>query len=109
MIKNMFKVHVSIAFITLLSTACGVDIESDSNISSINHTKSIQLVTGANDTFLKRSLPTNTKNEAGRGSEFCALYAFSKYKILSEPVKDGKHFIVKIVGFTEKGCDFSSG
>lgn len=109
MIRRLAKVSTAIAAISLFAVSCGQSSNDDSQIATSGYGSSIELITGAYDTFLKRSLTTDTKLEDGRGSEFCTLYANSKYELFAQPTRDGKHHIVKIIGFTERGCGFSSG
>jgi muramidase (phage lysozyme) len=106
MIRNLFNLYVPASFVIVTLYSCGVANENQSELSSV---ASFEMTTKASNTFVKRSLLTDTSLEEGRGGEYCTLYAFNKYKLYAKPIKDGKHFKVNIVDFTESGCGFSSG
>lgn len=93
--------------LSVAAASCGPISDDSNTLSGLEGT--FEIVTGSNNTFLKKSLDVDTKNEEGRGKEFCTLYAFNRYQLYAAPVEEGKHLKVNIVDFTAKGCSFSSG
>ena len=79
------------------------------HVSEISSFNEHQVVIGSSDTFIKRSLSTDTRIKDDKGSEFCTLYSHNIYGLTSAPVDAGLHLKINIADFMEKGCGFSEG
>ena len=93
----------------LLSIGCKPTVEDYSNVAAAGDIAVFEIEIGDHNTYIKRSLETDTTLAEGRGREYCTLYAKGKYQLYASPENHGNHIKVNIVDFNKKGCDFSSG
>jgi muramidase (phage lysozyme) len=94
--------------VVIALSSCG-PLPNDDSSELASSLAGFELVTGDQDTFIKRNIDTDTSNSDIRGTEFCTLYSHNKYQLTALAEDHGKHVKVDIIGFTDKGCEFSEG